>query len=131
MLNAILAQVPGWYWALATGASLYYGARGVVGQRIAAEQLNASLKAAKGRQWEPWEVLFVRYIQDFIFHFVCSYAGFLALFVAIATLQEPVSFSQLQPGTAVLVVFSFLLGLVGVCGQLPHLLLEGRFPKGS
>jgi len=110
---------------------LYYGARGVVGQRIAAQLLNDELKSQNKRVWKGWEIVLVRYVQDFIFHFVCSVAGFVSLFIVVVTLQGSQSIADLQAGASVLLVFCFLLGLVGVCGQLPHLLLEGRFPKGG
>jgi predicted PurR-regulated permease PerM len=83
------------------------------------------------RQWQTWEVVLVRYVQDFIFHVVCALAGFLGLFFSVAALQEFKALAEVPAGAAVLIVFSFLLGLVGVCGQLPFLLLEGRFPKGG
>jgi hypothetical protein len=129
MLSSILSEMPCWYVGLAVVASLYYGARGVLGQRIAAQLLNEELKAQKKRIWTAWEIVLVRYVQDFIFHFVCSVAGFLSLFIVVATLQCLQSIIELQAGASVILVFCFLLGLVGVCGQLPYLLLEGRFPK--
>ncbi|HPV45058.1 MAG TPA: hypothetical protein PK056_06050 [Methylotenera sp.] len=83
------------------------------------------------REWKCWEIVFIRYIQDFIFHVVCSIAGFFSLFMAFNFLQEIDTLSDIGSETAILLVFFLLLGLVGACGQLPHLLLEGRFPKGG
>ena len=124
MLSVTLSYLPWWYVLLAVGLSFYYGVRGVVGQRIAAEQLDRTLAETKGRRWKTWEVVLVRYVQDFLFHVVCAIAGFLALFLAVVALQEAKSFADIQSGAAVLIVFCFLLGLVGAACRWPELLLR-------
>ncbi|HNV87999.1 MAG TPA: hypothetical protein PKL53_03440 [Methylotenera sp.] len=131
MLSKIFAIIPIWYIVITVFLSFYYGCRGVVGQRIAAKQLNQTLMKQELREWKCWEIVFIRYIQDFIFHVVCSIAGFFSLFMAFNFLQEIDTLSDIGSETAILLVFFLLLGLVGACGQLPHLLLEGRFPKGG
>jgi cytosine/uracil/thiamine/allantoin permease len=114
---------------LALVVSLYFGSRGVVGQRIAADLLNRDLlKEKNGRTWETWEIVVVRYIQDFMFHFVCGMAGFLSLFAAHSMFGKLSAGSTIDAGAAAVFIFLALVGLVGVSDQLPFLLLEGKLP---
>ena len=78
--------------------------------------------------WSQFEKVFVRYIQDFIFNFVCSAADFLAVSVTYQIYWKIEGITKIETGTAVLLAFLFLLGIAGISGQLPFLLLQGRFP---
>lgn len=65
---------------------------------------------------------------DMLFHFFCSLAGFLALFIG-NTLYESLNSNQaVDTGKSVLLVFAFLFGVVGATGQLPQLILQGKVP---
>lgn len=121
--------MPGWYCALAALFSLYYGVRGVVGHRIAAEQQNQRFAKEGLRLVKGWELVLIRYVQDFVFNVVCSVAGFLSLFLSYSVASRLSDFSQLSSGTAILLGGSFVVGIAGVTGQLAVLLLEGRLPK--
>jgi hypothetical protein len=126
---ALIKAIPNWYIAVAIAVSLYYGARGVVAHRIAADALNRKIAEEKGREWKKWEIIFVRYIQDFVFNFVCSMAGFVSLFFSYSIFTTLTNLSDIGVGTAILMIFLFLVGVIGISGQLPFLLLEGRLPS--
>ena len=116
------------YIILASLLSIYYGIRGIFMQRIHSDQLNIEIEKDKGRKWKKREIIFVRYIQDFIFNFVCSIAGFFALFLEYKIFLKIENIAAIDTGTSLLLVFLSLLAIAGISGQLPFLLLHGRFP---
>ena len=57
-----------------------------------------------------------------------SAADFLAVSVTYQIYWKIEGITKIETGTAVLLAFLFLLGIAGISGQLPFLLLQGRFP---
>jgi hypothetical protein len=127
----LLTELPCWYSIIAVVASLYFGTRGVVMHRIEAERINLEIRSKEGREWKTWEIVFIRYIQDFIFNFVCSIAGFISLFLSYSLLTGLRDLSKLSAGISLLVVFLFLIGVIGVSGQLPYVILRGKWPTAK
>jgi hypothetical protein len=149
-----LSDVPCWLWmaylSVAFAWSAYQGYRGAVEQRVQHQgrerdlkvrdcQIDASLAgalAAAHLQYQPrprWERWVVLYIHDFAFRFVCTLAGFIALFVAYQVTDSlstrPGGLGCASPGGAALLVLMFLIGVIGVGGQLHYVILVGKWPK--
>jgi len=70
------------YWAFAIILSTYYGVRGISIHRVEADHKNVEFQKKGLREWTAFEIVFIRYIQDFIFNLVCGMAGFVALYLA-------------------------------------------------
>ena len=121
MLASVLRELPCWYVTVAIVWSFYQGARGVVETRL----------NNRDKKWEWWEKVIVLDIHDFAFRFVCTMAGFLALYVSYRLIAEVPSTFELSAGTSLLLVFSFLIGVIGVGGQLHYVILMGKWPKSG
>ena len=121
-----IALIPVWYWVVAVLFSAYYAFRGWVGNRVAARVENE--KRSQSARYDEWVIKWVFSAHDALFHFVCSMAGFCALFVANTLYESLIAGSTFDAARSVLLVFTFLFGLVGVTGQLPQLILQGKFP---
>jgi len=79
----------------------------------------------------PFEIKMSRCLADAVLYFVSSVAGFLSLFLAYRVLQDSTQWDGVQTGTMAALVFFALLGLLGVTGQLPHLLQLGKLLPGK
>jgi hypothetical protein len=119
---SVIGQVPWWYWAIALVLSCYYAYRGYRGNWIAHREANEK----RQHRLSTGAIVSVFCVHDMLFHFFCSLAGFLALFVA-GTLYESLVFAEtFDTGKSVLLIFAFLFGVVGATGQLPQLILQGK-----
>lgn len=122
---ALFADIPGCCIALALAWCAYQGLRGALEQYL----LNVKSSGATGKDWAHWQQVFVLYVHDFAFRFICTAAGFVALLAARAawsvwgTPKEPASVLAFTGLT-------FLVGVIGVGGQLHYVILLGRWPKG-
>lgn len=116
----LLTQMPCWYVIIAGLLSLYQGCRGVV------EQRRNYLDNLAGKKWKTWEKIVILYVHDFIFRLVCTMAGFVALYVSYILAK---GIFNLSLSASVLLAFSFLIGVIGVGGQLHYVILMGRWPK--
>ena len=123
MLASVLSELPCWYVTVAIVWSFYQGARGVVETRLN--------NAAKIKNWKNWEKVIVLYIHDFAFRSICTMAGFLALYFSYRLIAKVPSIFELSAGTSLLLVFSFLIGVIGVGGQLHYVILMGKWPKSG
>ena len=93
------------FWWFAIVISGYYGVRGIVIQKHHTENENRKLKVKKLKEWTQRERWFVHYIQDFIYNFVCSIAGFLALSLDIKFINSLTSLATIEAGTGILIAF--------------------------
>lgn len=123
----LISDMPVWYWVVAILLSCYYAYRGYVGNWVSFAQKNEAIPDGK-RKYAKWEVVSVYCLHDMIFHFVCAMAGFLTLHVAFNLSQSVVSGQGADVGKSILLVFCFLFGVVGVTGQLPSLIQQGKLP---
>jgi hypothetical protein len=113
----LLTEMPCSYIWVGVIWSAYQGVRGAVETDL----FNADKK------WTVWQKWLVLYVHDFAFRFVCAAAGFVALFAAYATLKQ-VNLGGANAGVLVFVALAFLLGVIGVGGQLHHAVLFGKLP---
>jgi len=118
----LLNQPQFWYFAFGILWSIFQGVRGVVETR---------LTNPHARAWKPWERIVVLYVHDFAFRFVCTMAGFASLYMSVALFDEIGPDSELSTGDALLMLFSFLVGVVGVGGQLHYVILLGKWPPAK
>ncbi len=70
--------------------------------------------------------VFLLCLADMLFYFVCSAAGFAALWLTYDLYFHIPSFAELSAGAAVLFLSLALFGLLGVTGQLPSLIQLGK-----
>ena len=100
--------------------SIFQGARGVVETRLENPQAGA---------WKPWERIVVLYIHDFALRFICTMAGFLSLYMAVILFNEIIPDGELSAGDSLLLLFLFLIRVIGVAGQLHSVVLVGKRPS--
>ena len=123
MVLDMIAVMPRWYWLIASVLTLFHIIRGTFKERSRIRALPKD--APKPTKLEKW---LVHYFQDGLFRGICSVAGFCALAFGIFLANSFTHPIQVSAGAAALIIASFLIGLVGVTGNLPILLLTGRLP---
>jgi hypothetical protein len=117
-----LSDTPWWYWLVAAIVTLYHAWRGARWQWIIANRAREESKA---------DIVVLRCVEDGLFHFVCSAAGFLALVIA-NNLYGSLALNQPKDtGTSVLIAFCFLIGITGISGQLAPLIQLGKIPGAT
>ena len=115
-----LIDAPWWYWLGALLVSTWHGFRGCWYYRsLARDQRFAA--------WRTRDRVIVLYIQATWLYFTSSAAGFATLIVAyrMATPADPGSVTAGQAG---LIALAFLFGFLGVSGELPQLVQQGKIP---
>lgn len=137
----ILADMPWQYIAAMVALSAYYAWRGVRYvslYQIPAPNTNFSTPTASGStaaatynvqttnlatvdRWGIW------LIQEIVFKVVITISSFCSLYIAYR-LSKMVVLTDLKDGTAILLVFLFLWGVLGLSGYLTHLIQTGKFP---
>jgi hypothetical protein len=115
---------PYWYFFIAIVTSIYYGSRGPFIQIQ-----NQKSKENQKKRWSGFKLVYVLCIQDFFFNFVCSFAGFISLYLLRIMVLSLGDISKIAAGTGILMVFLALVAISGISGQLPSMLARGRFPK--
>ncbi len=116
------------YWGIASLMSLYQGIRGIFIQRHTVAVQNVGLEAADPKR-QPWtlkEQIIVHRIHDFIFNFVCSIAGYIALYAICIIFLDINDLSKIETGTGIILSLLTLVSLAGISGVLPPLLLFGK-----
>ena len=112
---------PRGFWLLAILLSAYYGIRGWVYQTIYRDEKN------KVAPTPTWKRVVVWYVQDAIYNFICSMAGFIALFLLIRAHDTLNDWYGIEIGTATYLVFLTLLAVLGTSGVLPRMFGRGSF----
>ena len=121
-----IRSIPAWYWLTTLVFSAYYAYRGFVGNWFAL--LAANQARPESAKFPRWAIISVFSGGDALFHFACSVAGFVCLFVSNALFETWVNAASFDAGRSVFLVFVFLFGFVGAAGQLPQLILQGKIP---
>ena len=119
MLIDIMDQIPWWYILVALLWSIYQGIRGIV-------EHNRNYKD-KALSWSISEKLVILFIHDFAFRLICTISGFVSIYLAYWLFRE--NFQNLTIGAAILILFLFLIGIIGIGGQLHYIILLGKWPK--
>jgi len=124
-----LCQIPNWYILIGIVWSTYQGVRGAIEHRLNyANQIQQSNQTEKRlTKWKPWEKWMILYIHDFSFRFICTISGFISLYFAYSLSKDMIS--SLTTGSSVFIAFLFLIGVIGVGGQLHYVILMGKLPK--
>ena len=106
------------YWIPAFASSLYFGIR--------ARYIQKS-EISKHPPLPPLrEQIIVNYIQDILMNFICSMAGWTALFVLGHYLRHAQNFLTMQTGAGLFLSFLALIAILGISGSLPSTLVQGK-----
>jgi len=108
-----------WFFAAGLAWALFQGVRGVVEARLAHPH---------AAQWPRWQRLVVLDIQEFAFRFVCTFAGFAAMYMAVVIFNESSPDYEVPLADSVVMLLLFLVGVLGIGGQLHYAILLGRRP---
>jgi hypothetical protein len=121
-MNPQIFAWPCWYLFLALIWSAYQGVRGAVEQDWMNDcRGEAPLKIDSGIT--RWIVL---YVHAFAFRFICAMAGFASLYACYAIATSNLDWKNLSTGTAAILAASFIVGVIGVGGQLHYVILLGK-----
>lgn len=71
----------------------------------------------------------LRAIPYCFFYFITTFLGFVSLFFVYYILMNTCNLNDISGGTAALIIFAVLYGIIGITGQLPSLIEQGKFPK--
>ena len=97
----LLNKIPCWYITPAIIWSIYQGIRGIIEHRL----------FAKNSGMSQFEKIFILYIHDFAFRFICTMAGFFSLYVCYI-LTNISKLSEISTSTSALIAFFFIVGLI-------------------
>jgi hypothetical protein len=123
-----------WYIVVGVLLSLYQAGRGILFQlqhsnaQRQAQKVDDPTTLALGVQttFQTWAS---RALADGLLYLMSSLAGFVALLLDYRLFEHVQSLQDISGGAATLVVFLAIFGLLGVTGQLPHLLQQGKWPR--
>lgn len=120
-----------WFCVSALLLSTILGIRGIAIQMHGVENENIGLKKEGKVEWHPWQRVLVHYFQDFIYNFVGSLAGWIALYVLSyrlfkytgPNLSTPPGFLLVQPNVHLLGWSDLgltVIALLGITAKLPQ-----------
>lgn len=119
-LREIITEMPPLYIFITFVLSLYYAIRGLMERQMQfAETKNLSL---------PQKVI-IHYIQEVLFKVIVTISSFIALFIANYIFSSLESINDIGMGTAVILIFLFIWGIIGACGYLTSFIASGKIPK--
>lgn len=124
VISEILMKIPWQYSLAALLLSLFYGIRGIMEQRI----LYRQNKLRICNETSPTERIIILYIQDFLFKFIATMSGFVALFICGHLFPTTVGINDISAGKALLLIFLFVWGVTSICGYLTHFIVSAKIP---
>lgn len=113
---ALIDEVSSGYVVLALFWCLYQGVRGIIETRLYNQEKN----------WSRWQKFLVLDIHNFALRFICTAAGFVALYVCYSVALAIDLTSEVPGGDAALLVASFIVAVIGIGGQLHYVVLLGK-----
>ncbi len=129
----IFSEAPFCYVVIALFWSFYQGYRGAVEHKLFYNQktyveATKEWRDSRSPDWTCCQQFIVLYLHDFVFRFVCTMAGFVSLYFAYYLLNtfEVKDLVQLSAGSSALIASAFIVGVIGVGGQLHHVILLGK-----
>jgi hypothetical protein len=90
---------------------------------VQANQVQTNLPAVEAAERMP---SLVNALPDYL---LLTLAGFASLLIAYRILDRAPSFEAISGGAATVFIFLALFGVLGVAGQLPHLLQQGKWAR--
>jgi hypothetical protein len=119
----ILMNVPPYCYIIALVISIIYGVRAIIYYRAFLRE-NKDDKVKNPLKANLAERIIVYYIQEFLFHFITSMSGFVALFIAWNIFPSKVD--DISIGKALVLIFLFVWGVIGTGGYLTLLISTGK-----
>jgi hypothetical protein len=110
------------YLVISLVISIYQGVRGFVFQYYNSKTYELY------KSWGKPARIFMFCVTDFVFYFVTTIVGFASLLIAKNIISSTPKLQDLGTGAAALVIFLLLIGILGICGQLPYLIQSGKLP---
>jgi hypothetical protein len=76
-----------------------------------------------------YQTIWLRAIPYCFFYFITTLLGFIALFFVYYVIANTCNLNDISGGTAAILIFAVLYGIIGITGQLPYLIEQGKLPK--
>lgn len=143
-LGQALCSVPWWYYTIAGIFTFYHGWRGYViqewsenrqKQEAELEYLKVKLEYLKAGKENDLKFYWMkdcktkcsRYWYDALFYIFSSIIGFLSLWFGIYIFNKlGNNFQTISGGASAIIVFLFVLAILGAGGKLPHVINRGN-----
>ncbi len=124
------------YLAVATLATSYQAYRGYELQRLfgiktSDSDSNGNSDTPKKEALSPPTRVALLQASDAWLYAVCSSVGFVALWILQGLARRLGTISDVSAGASALLLFLAAVGVLGVSGQLPHLVQSGKWPLGK
>lgn len=133
----LVFPLPPWpYLAVATLATSYQAYRGYELQRLfgitaSDSDSNGEGDKPKKEPLAPQTRVALLQASDAWLYAVCSSVGFVALWLLQGMARRLATISDVSAGASALLLFLSAVGVLGVAGQLPHLVQSGKWPLGK
>jgi len=114
----IVCTMPWWYLWIIALFSLYYAIRGVMEKQL----------LLAGKPLNRIQRVMIEYIQEFLFKVIFTASGFVALFIADRIFAALGTLKDISSGTAVILIFLLVWGVLGVSGYLTFFIIRGKLP---
>lgn len=117
------------YWSIALFLSLFYGLQGILIKLHETHNENVDLKKYERKEWSLLERIIIQCSEYFLFNFVCSMAGFVALYVEckiILSINGFEGLTKIGSGTSVFLIFLSLIAILGISGKLSFIFFHGK-----
>jgi hypothetical protein len=115
-ISNIITNMPCLYKIILVMVSVYWAIHGVTYTKVYGDK---SLSLTQR--------IIIEYIQEVVFKIVITVSGFIALLIVNDIFISLKSINDIGTGTAVLLIFLILWGILGISGWLPHLIVTGKF----
>jgi hypothetical protein len=109
------------FFALGGLVTLYQAYRGFMFQWLLPE----------ARRWSKSQRVLLLCLSDSLFYGICAASGVFALHLAAELSSRLRNPSDIALGTSVLLAFLALWGVLGITGQLPVLLQQGKLQRSG
>jgi hypothetical protein len=118
-ITNIIQNTPWWYWGIMIVLSFYYAYRGLL-----SEMHKYALKHDVSRHFK----IVYAYIQEILFKLITTASSFTALLIANELFSSLDSINDIGVGTAIILIFLFIWGVMGITGYLTYLVVSGKLP---
>ena len=116
--------------------SAYYAIRGLMEKQIQCAEttfnqtlMEKQIQCIEDIILNKTQKYIIFYIQEVLFKIIVTISSFLSLFIAYYILSSLKSCNDIGTGTAVLLIFLFIWGIIGASGYLTLFIALGKIPN--
>ena len=128
-ISNIILNMPWWYYLIMFIFTAYYAYRGVRYFKVFGVPLSQT-EYYKGPTLSLKDKVIIEYIQEILFKVIITISSFISLYVAVYILSlQKAPFNEISAGTAALLIFLIIWGIIGISGYLTAFIAAGKIPR--